>query len=287
MEKAISVIATAEGLQLSKRTITNIAQASHGDIRCAINTLQFQYRSLEEDKDYAEWGTRDASISIFHAVGKVLHCKRDPKTGKLESSPESVVSGCLCATPRQLVEVAFENYTGFFSSMDDIAEATECLSFGDALSDARCKQWRSDSLLGELQPLLQLHGFMISNKHASDVVHGFQAMNKALSAEVLRTAQQNCEVLGEIASSLSPRSALPRVLPIWTLSRWDIQLLIVPYGSMIPESLNFCQSILDRRQFFTQRMQQRQQQKQQRGRKHRQTEVLVDAVEDDEESQML
>jgi len=292
MEKAVASVAMAEGLQLSKRTIAAIAEASHGDIRCAINALQFQCRHGGADTKYAQWGSRDVSLTLFHAVGKVLYCKRaQDDSSRLESSPESVIDGCLCATPRQIVDIAFENYPSFFSSIGDAAEALECLSFGDALSETNRRQWRSDTLLDELQPLLEIRGFMLGNKHAADVPHSFQAMCKASCGDVSRLAAANAAVLAEISRALTSVSAIPRVLPLWILARRDVQMYVVPYASLVPGSLDFCQAILDRRQFFSQKLQQRLQQQQHARQQYRskmlfETE-LVDAIDEYDDEHKL
>uniref|UniRef100_A0A2D4NFN4 AAA+ ATPase domain-containing protein n=1 Tax=Micrurus spixii TaxID=129469 RepID=A0A2D4NFN4_9SAUR len=56
-----------------KALLELICSGCSGDIRSAINTLQFS--SLKENQEIPAIGSKDASIFLFHALGKILYCK--------------------------------------------------------------------------------------------------------------------------------------------------------------------------------------------------------------------
>jgi len=121
MVKALTKIATSESQNgvrnftvPDKQTLTNLVESTGGDIRAAINALQFSclnktsdlgkafegYSSVASSKteskskmkktkkktetDLASIGGKDPSLQMFHALGKVLYAKRED--GALEDS---------------------------------------------------------------------------------------------------------------------------------------------------------------------------------------------------------
>lgn len=98
-----------------------VAEAARGDLSTALHTLWFclagpggepgaarepdrprrapkRGRSASEPSGASppayDPGGRDAALGTFHALGKVLYCKRDEDTGRLSFDPEAVVASC-------------------------------------------------------------------------------------------------------------------------------------------------------------------------------------------------
>lgn len=109
MFKALKRVSEARGKRVDLPLLQSIGDSANGDVRSAINTLQFisvqdspstccPSASRKRKKGAvpkAEWGknkpaastalpvgigARDSSLVLFHCLGKVLHAKRDPKT---------------------------------------------------------------------------------------------------------------------------------------------------------------------------------------------------------------
>lgn len=99
LKKTLSRICRAERCKLSAEQIEFIAKASRGDIRNAISSLQYfclkpcegpslgshdsiapslkeRPDKMVDDEPPLSFG-RDDTISLFHALGKFLHNKRD------------------------------------------------------------------------------------------------------------------------------------------------------------------------------------------------------------------
>lgn len=105
MRKILKNIAVQENLFLPAARLEQIIQESDGDIRLAINTLQFQSIPIDESnprdpkepppparraKDgskLVEFDEHVGHLSLFHAIGKVVYAKRDTQ-GNYESTPE-------------------------------------------------------------------------------------------------------------------------------------------------------------------------------------------------------
>ena len=155
-----------------KNALTSLATSTNGDIRAAINAFQIgcatqNYRkkvfegstSLQSSKKKAKnsnssskntkgstlavIGGKNNKMDLFHAIGKVLYCKR---TDEIESREKSLCQNKtrfkLEIDPEELLEniptsansfTAFlhQSYTDFFTNMKDLAGAAENLSICD------------------------------------------------------------------------------------------------------------------------------------------------------------
>lgn len=84
MKKALLKISKEEKCELSIESIEEIAKASRGDIRNAITSLQYYCLNPQNlleaqqrtSSSSASFG-RDETLSLFHALGKFLHNKRE------------------------------------------------------------------------------------------------------------------------------------------------------------------------------------------------------------------
>ncbi|XP_054764183.2 cell cycle checkpoint protein RAD17-like [Lytechinus pictus] len=205
MTKTMTRIATAEAAKArhkfyvpSKSTIEALSAASSGDIRGAINALQFSClkgtdslqrlsqksssslqsswsstpssssssssmgsshwkdrrkhargsKDDEEDKRLAAIGGRDTSLFLFRALGKVLYCKREPKTVSDPVLPPHLnhhERDRLIMNPEELIErthmssenftlYLHQNYLDFYTDLEDVVEGSRYLSDTDFLT---------------------------------------------------------------------------------------------------------------------------------------------------------
>eukprot|EP00057_Strongylocentrotus_purpuratus_P032272 XP_787106.3 PREDICTED: cell cycle checkpoint protein RAD17 isoform X1 [Strongylocentrotus purpuratus] len=204
MTKTMTKIATAEAAKArhkfyvpSKSTIEALAASSSGDIRGAINALQFaclkgtdslqrssqkssslpsswsstpssssssssigssqwkdrrkQARGSKDDKEdkrLAAIGGRDTSLFLFRALGKVLYCKREPKTASDPVLPPHLhhhERDRLIINPEELIErthmssenftlYLHQNYLDFYTDLEDVVEGSRYLSDTDFLT---------------------------------------------------------------------------------------------------------------------------------------------------------
>lgn len=96
MLKILSSIKNAEGLSIPQPYLNNLVQDSNGDIRSAINGLQFISNQVRKERatttkasssKVVEFDKHVSKLSLFHAVGKVLYAKRNTDQ-TLESKPD-------------------------------------------------------------------------------------------------------------------------------------------------------------------------------------------------------
>jgi len=99
LSKLLARVSASEGLGLSAAQTAQCAEASRGDARAALSTFQLRFggggggsggsggggtkkRGSKKDKSGADaggsWGARSDSLSLFHALGKLLYNKRLP-----------------------------------------------------------------------------------------------------------------------------------------------------------------------------------------------------------------
>ncbi|KAL2294108.1 hypothetical protein Nmel_007829 [Mimus melanotis] len=195
MMKVLNRIAAAEATMnreknytLDRASLELLCRGCSGDIRSAINSLQFSSMkdcSLEkefwskkkkknstikceeagvskvrkkskcdtsEDQEIQAIGGKDASIFLFHALGKVIYCKREAASEaecpQLPAHLSEHHRDTLLIQPEDIVEKSHmsgsmfnlylhQNYVDFFSDIDDVMRASEYLSTADVL----CSNW--------------------------------------------------------------------------------------------------------------------------------------------------
>ncbi|KAI9287508.1 Rad17 cell cycle checkpoint protein-domain-containing protein [Umbelopsis sp. AD052] len=135
LTKILSSIYKCEALDRSI-DFEAIAAVSNGDIRSAINNLQFYAipKQHNDNTGHVEASTmsREASLDLFHAIGKVLYAKRTSK-GILESNPEDILAS-LCVPEQTFILWLHQNYPPFMEDMDSCANAVEYLSLANHLA---------------------------------------------------------------------------------------------------------------------------------------------------------
>ncbi|CAJ1068658.1 cell cycle checkpoint protein RAD17 isoform X1 [Xyrichtys novacula] len=242
--------------------LETLCSGSSGDIRSAINSLQFSSltdSSLEQSlwkvkKDKAGTsvgkaasrtnrrkkskqkepeeeqaiGGKDASLFLFRALGKILHCKRESSEGSEPAKPEPVLPshlshhhrGSLQDDPELVVERSHmsgeffnlylhQNYLDFFSQLEDVERASEYLSDADLLTS----DWTSRSTMGGYGSSVATRGLLHSNSQQVSV--GFRPLHKPHWLQVHKKHRENSMAAQSLFRSfcLSPVSLQTHLLP--------------------------------------------------------------------------
>ncbi|CAL8129667.1 unnamed protein product [Orchesella dallaii] len=179
MVKFMLDICTKESIPVDKGLVEDLAATANGDMRCAVNNLQFSLtkeRSSSSRKApfrppankrsrkqaagnpaISEVQQKDDTIQLFRALGKVLYAKRDETlisenemilVGEMEKdrrmhplieNPENICDKAAVSTDTFL-GFLHQNYPAFYGSLDDMASAAEYL----AISDYMISAWKFD-----------------------------------------------------------------------------------------------------------------------------------------------
>lgn len=269
MMKVLSSISTLEAgksggrmLVPDQAALESLCSGSSGDIRSAINSLQFSSlqdtslreeqrrmkskggtwamsrtkqrkvkpRQVKEQQEQLAIGGKDASLFLFRALGKILHCKRGNPEGtdgvkeplgpglpahlschdrvSLQIDPELVVE-------RSHMSGEFfnlylhQNYLDFFSQVEDVDRASDYLSDADLLT----ADWTSRGILGDYGSSLATRGLLHSNSQQVSV--GFRPLHKPHWLLVSRKYRENCLAAQSLFRSfcMTPVSLQTDLLP--------------------------------------------------------------------------
>ncbi|NXN91652.1 RAD17 protein, partial [Rhinopomastus cyanomelas] len=271
MMKVLSRIAAMEAslnreknYTLDKTSLELLCRGCSGDIRSAINSLQFSSMkvcSLEkefwsrkkrsfklkceaavalkerksksdtsEDQEIQAIGGKDASIFLFHALGKIIYCKRKPLSES--GSPQLPVHlsehrrDPLLIQPEDIVEKSHvsgsmfnlylhQNYVDFFPDIDDVVRASEYLSIADVL----CSDWSTRLEMEKYSTSVATRGVIHSNRSRA-LAHQqggmkFRPLHKPQWFFINKKYQENCLAAKTLFSSfcLPPECLQTELLP--------------------------------------------------------------------------
>ncbi|XP_039176676.1 LOW QUALITY PROTEIN: cell cycle checkpoint protein RAD17 [Crotalus tigris] len=251
-----------------KALLEVICSGCSGDIRSAINTLQFSslkekpsdkslwsqrkknyvlkcdtsskikkkklFNNFLEDQQLPAIGSKDASIFLFHALGKILYCKREPATEvdfpQLPQHLSEYERQPLLVQPEDVIEKSHmpgdlfnvylhQNYLEFFSDIDDIVRASEYLSTADFL----CSNWDARATLQKYSASVATRGVMHSNRARALAQckggMGFRPFHKPQWILINRKYQENCYAAKSLFSSfcLAPLCLQTELIPYLTM----------------------------------------------------------------------
>ncbi|XP_005733693.1 cell cycle checkpoint protein RAD17 isoform X3 [Pundamilia nyererei] len=269
MMKVLTCIATQEAAKSCRSMcvpdqtlLETLCSGSSGDIRSAINSLQFsclptdsctsletglwrtkkdrslcragsttsQRKKKSKQEEALAIGGKDASLFLFRALGKILHCKREKHEGA-----DGAEGGCgrglpshllhhhraaLLVDPELVVERSHmsgeffslylhQNYLDFFCEVEDVERASEYLSDADLLT----ADWTNRSVLGDYGSSVATRGLLHSNSQLASV--GFRALHKPSWLLVNRKHWENCVAAQSLFRSfcLTPLSLQTELLP--------------------------------------------------------------------------
>ncbi|NXI70731.1 RAD17 protein, partial [Anseranas semipalmata] len=241
-----------------------LCRGCSGDIRSAINSLQFSSmkdQSLEkdfwsrkkgsstlkceaaacktrkknksdtsEDQEIQAIGGKDASIFLFHALGKIIYSKREPPSElefpQLPSHLSEYRRDTLLIQPEDIVEKSHmsgsmfnlylhQNYVEFFTDIDDVVRASEYLSTADVL----CSNWNSRPVMENYSASVATRGVIHSNTSRAfahcQAGMGFRPLHKPQWFFINNKYQENCLAAKSLFSSfcLPPECLQTELLP--------------------------------------------------------------------------
>uniref|UniRef100_A0A669QLQ0 Cell cycle checkpoint protein RAD17 n=1 Tax=Phasianus colchicus TaxID=9054 RepID=A0A669QLQ0_PHACC len=267
MMKVLNRIATAEANMNREKnyapdrtSLELLCRGCSGDIRSAINSLQFfsmkektycpkkssmlksetpaamfnlkkkTKSDILEDQAIQAIGGKDASIFLFHALGKIIYCKREPLSeSEFPQLPSHLLEhrrDMLLIHPEDIVEKSHmsgtvfnlylhQNYVEFFTDIDDVVRASEYLSTADVL----CANWNSRLVMEEYSTSVSTRGVIHSNTSRA-FAHcqggmGFRPLHKPQWFFISSKYQENCAAAKSLFSSfcLSPECLQTELLP--------------------------------------------------------------------------
>ena len=247
-----------------KGSLTALANSVNGDIRAAINALQFACINNEvassdlkqqfdgyttlcssnstnakkkklNEKIHSEKinsniknrlaaiGGKDPTIDLFHAIGKVLYCKREgeenaqsaasdfdllprklqhPKTNityerrKLKINPEELLEHIPMSGPGAFTAFLHHSYLDFFggsNGIHEVADAAESLSYADPFFN----EWVSNGKisLSEYGGLITIRGLCHSSPNMTRNATGMKKFHKPEWYNVMAKSKSNNSIL--------------------------------------------------------------------------------------------
>ncbi|KAH3757754.1 cell cycle checkpoint protein RAD17 [Pelomyxa schiedti] len=243
LERLLKTIAQEEGFStIPSKILGEFVEKSGGDIRAAINSLQFYCNGISFPKAAVSplsIGSRDLLLNMLHAVGKIVYNKRletpvessHPNfRAPMKSIPEDIISQ-IHMNPSRFTSFVHQNYINIFSDIEEIAESLEFLSQADTV-DSRTIDFPP---LEEYASSVTLRGFLFSHVNANAKMNGREVFHRPLLFEVERNAQR----LGSSIKSLPfkyseynfPRHSAEDVsVPHWMASPPTMLLEVLPWA---------------------------------------------------------
>uniref|UniRef100_A0A671FZU2 Cell cycle checkpoint protein RAD17 n=1 Tax=Rhinolophus ferrumequinum TaxID=59479 RepID=A0A671FZU2_RHIFE len=161
-----------------KTSLELLCQGCSGDIRSAINSLQFS-------------SSKGASLTELDSPRLPSHLSQYERDTLLVQ-PEEVVE--MSHMPGELFNLYLhQNYIDFFMEVDDLVRASEFLSFADILSG----DWNTRSLLREYSTSVATRGVMHSNRargfaHSQGGGSSFRPLHKPQWFLINKKYRENC-----------------------------------------------------------------------------------------------
>ncbi|XP_008946232.1 PREDICTED: cell cycle checkpoint protein RAD17-like, partial [Merops nubicus] len=183
-----------------------------------------------EEQEIQAIGGKDASIFLFHALGKIIYCKREPmsesEVPQLPAHLSEYRRDTLLIQPEDIVEKSHmsgsmfnlylhQNYVDFFSDIDDVMRASEYLSIADVL----CSNWSTRLEMEKYSASVATRGVIHSNTARAFAHHqggmGFRPLHKPQWFFISKKYQENCLAAKSLFSSfcLPPECLQTELLP--------------------------------------------------------------------------
>ncbi|XP_027376300.1 cell cycle checkpoint protein RAD17 isoform X3 [Bos indicus] len=180
LNRIVTVEANKNGGKIvpDKTSLEFLCQGCSGDIRSAINSLQFS----------SSTGTPVTEVDSPRLPSHLSEYDRDT----LLVQPEEVVE--MSHMPGELFNLYLhQNYVDFFTEVDDLVRASEFLSFADILSG----DWNTRSSLREYSTSIATRGVIHSNKsrgfaHCQGGGSSFRPLHKPQWFLINKKYRENC-----------------------------------------------------------------------------------------------
>ncbi|XP_059550388.1 cell cycle checkpoint protein RAD17 isoform X2 [Myotis daubentonii] len=181
LNRIVSIEAKKNGGNITvpdKTSLELLCQGCSGDIRSAVNSLQFS-------------SSKGASVTEVDSPRLPSHLS-EYERDTLLVHPEEVVE--ISHMPGELFNLYLhQNYVDFFMEVDDLVRASEFLSFADIISG----DWNTRSLLREYSTSIATRGVIHSNKargfaHCQGGGSSFRPLHKPQWFLINKKYRENC-----------------------------------------------------------------------------------------------
>lgn len=174
-------------------------------------------------------GEKDTSLFLFRALGKILYCKRETEMevaelklkshlkkkmrNKLVEVPEDVFENTQISSANYLLYL-HQNYTEFFTKIDDVEEACRHCCHGDIISSS----WENKHLENYTASLAS-RGIMFANTRPSNTGggggSGWKPLHKPQWFDVFKTSNRNLKMVRDTfnGSNYSRETLFTDVIP--------------------------------------------------------------------------
>lgn len=255
MKKRLREVLQREGLSFSQDKLNGAVSLARGDVRAALNALQFCSGSernpqacMGPSQGHAENSKRskrmrrgertslavlntvgqDATLGMYHAVSKILNNKRNEE-GVSKYVAEDILEDAR-ADPSSFLEFLHHNYPDFFGDIDDVVNALDCLSQADCLLP-----WRQDDMsrtgLWDCAASLATRGFLFHN--LKPIRTGWRPIRGPESYGILKEGRElvhsaQRQFCGVLAPTVYTRATLCETVPFCeqitqsTIKEWGI-----------------------------------------------------------------
>ncbi|KAI8982112.1 Rad17 cell cycle checkpoint protein-domain-containing protein [Mycotypha africana] len=201
MKKILDKVMKEENLSISDDTLEDLLVLSNGDIRLALNNLQFQARihdhhsvkrlkptkrksksSQRESREVKRFDEHVGPLNLFHAIGKVLYAKR-LADGSYESAPEHILHK-LPVDHDLFISHLHQNCLDYFDD-NDMESLARCLSYLSDADTIRLRHDRHEPMLAEYRCEVSIRGMMTKPPAASvgwrpcEALEDFEVRKKA------------------------------------------------------------------------------------------------------------
>lgn len=159
---------TMKNEQFDKSFVRDIVEASHGDLRAAINSLQFLWltRGLPQASGLGAIGLRQVHIGLSHSVGKVVYNKRetqDEPDGRHSIASRQDVDSVLDNSGVDIgtfVSALHENFGPSTANVEQYAECCDALCDSDIFLAKSSQAGSQDSALEQIAGQLAVRGLL-------------------------------------------------------------------------------------------------------------------------------
>ncbi|CAF1608580.1 unnamed protein product [Adineta ricciae] len=171
--------------------VSGIIQTANGDLRLAINTLQFSSSDSKVKSSVTTSNSKDTCLSLFQGLGRILY-KKDYEENSTDESknqqPENLIEQCHISAST-FIGFLFENYLDFYSLLDDIGQLCDHLSITEYILN----DWETRSQLVSISSSIACRAVRLCN--STLVSRGFRPMRKPQENEIKSRAQKNRTIL--------------------------------------------------------------------------------------------
>ena len=213
MKKCLQAIVKAEGVgTLPPDFFEEMHLTSGGDMRHAVMAMQFQFSTTNKRHGKKEATKRDTKLSMFHALGKLIHAKRKPHCqdtpeetkrwddgrGPLEFDPEDILSRS-GMTVGSAVSFLSYHCPDYFSDITELSNAFDRFSEADMFVN----KFYQGGGQSTLEYAASVGSRAIADSNRTPAPTSFRPLSAPKVFSVMTKSSQNEVKMGQLCKRLS------------------------------------------------------------------------------------